>query len=57
MFTLAIGISLGYLVAAVAPNMDVANAALSASVTILLFFGGQLAVLGSIPNYWSWVPR
>jgi hypothetical protein len=57
MFTLAIGISLGYLVAAVAPNMDVANAALPAVVTILLFFGGQLAVLESIPDYWSWVPR
>jgi hypothetical protein len=57
LFTLANGVTLGYLVAAISPNLDVANAALPALVTVMLFFAGQLAVLDSIPNYWSWVPR
>jgi hypothetical protein len=54
MFTLAIGISLGYLVAAVAPNLDFCNIALPSFVTINLFFAGQLAVLDKIPKYWRW---
>ena len=40
--TTATGIALGYLISSAAPNMDVANAALPAYVTTLLFFVGLL---------------
>jgi hypothetical protein len=52
--TLINGIALAYLVAALSPNMDVANAALPAYVVTLLFFAGQLITFGVMPNYWSW---
>lgn len=37
--TFSIGIVLGYFIAAISPNMDVANAALPAYVVTLMFFG------------------
>lgn len=40
--TLCVGITLAYSVAAMSPNMDVANAALPVYVTTLLYFGGFL---------------
>ena len=48
------GITLAYLIGAVSPNMDVANAALPAYVTILLFFCGLLVLDNKMPNYWAW---
>lgn len=41
-------------VAALSPNMDVANAALPLYVTMLLFFGGQLIRFVDMPVYWRW---
>ncbi|CAK0787534.1 hypothetical protein CVIRNUC_010754 [Coccomyxa viridis] len=52
--TLANGIVLAYTVAAISPNMDVANAALPAYVVTLLFFAGFLLRYPNIPNYWKW---
>jgi len=52
--TLAIGIVLSYLVAALSPTMEVANAALPTYVTALLFFAGFLIRFNDIPNYWRW---
>ena len=49
-----IGIVLAYFVAAVSPNMDVANAVLPVYVTINLFFGGFLFDFNTIPRYWKW---
>ena len=46
---------LAYFIAAVSPNMDVANAALPAYVTSLLFFVGLLLRIQDQPNYWKWV--
>ncbi|PRW20409.1 P-loop containing nucleoside triphosphate hydrolase [Chlorella sorokiniana] len=45
---------LAYTVAALSPNMDVANAALPAYVVTLLFFSGFLIRFEKIPNYWKW---
>lgn len=55
--TLATGIAVGYLMAALSPNMDVANAALPAYVTTLLFFAGQLCTYDAMPAYWGWYSR
>lgn len=52
--TLSTGIVLAYTVAALSPNMDVANAALPAYVVTLLFFAGFLIRFDKIPNYWKW---
>ncbi|EFN50715.1 hypothetical protein CHLNCDRAFT_142571 [Chlorella variabilis] len=52
--TLATGIVLAYTIAALSPNMDVANAALPTYVTALLFFAGCLIRWEDIPNYWKW---
>ncbi|KAI3436016.1 hypothetical protein D9Q98_002073 [Chlorella vulgaris] len=52
--TLATGIVLAYTVAAISPNMDVANAALPTYVVTLLFFAGCLIRWDDIPNYWRW---
>jgi ATP-binding cassette subfamily G (WHITE) protein 2 len=41
-------------IAGLAPNMDVANAALPLYVTMLLFFGGQLIRFADMPSYWYW---
>ena len=46
---------LAYLIAALSPNMDSANAALPACVTALLFFSGYLIVWPQIPKYWIWL--
>lgn len=46
--------ALGYFIAAVSPNMDVANAALPAYVTVLLFFVGLLLRPQDQPRYWHW---
>lgn len=52
--TLSIGIVLAYLVAALSPSMEIANAALPAYVVTLLFFAGFLIRFKDIPNYWRW---
>jgi ATP-binding cassette, subfamily G (WHITE), member 2 len=52
--TMCNGIVLAYLVAALSPNMDVANAALPAYVVTLLFFAGQLITYSSMPPWWYW---
>lgn len=54
MATLATGIMLAYTVAAVSPNMDVANAALPTIVTIWLFFIGYIIRVVDTPLYWRW---
>jgi len=48
------GICLAYLVAAVAPNMEAANALLPTYVTTCLYFGGLLIVFDKIPAGWQW---
>jgi hypothetical protein len=45
---------LAYFVAAVSPNMDVANAALPTYVAILLYFGGFMITFDKIPPWWKW---
>ena len=45
---------LAYAIAAVSPTMDIANAALPAYVTSLLFFVGLLLRVQDQPNYWKW---
>lgn len=45
---------LAYFIAALSPNMDVANAALPTYVVSLLFFSGFLIRYDDIPNYWKW---
>ncbi|PSC74385.1 P-loop containing nucleoside triphosphate hydrolase isoform B [Micractinium conductrix] len=52
--TLSTGIVLAYFIAALSPNMDVANAALPTYVVTLLFFAGFLLRFDDIPNYWKW---
>jgi hypothetical protein len=52
--TTMIGIVLAYVVAAVAPNMEAANAMLPAYVTICMFFGGLFIVFDKIPVGWKW---
>eukprot|EP00877_Chromochloris_zofingiensis_P004326 jgi/Chrzof1/13895/Cz08g16130.t1 len=51
---LCTGIVLAYFVAALSPNMDVANAALPTYVTSLLFFGGFLFTFDKMPVWWKW---
>ena len=43
---------LAYLIAALSPNMDVANGALPAYVIVLLFFIGLLIRPQDQPRYW-----
>lgn len=45
---------LAYTVAALSPNMDVANALLPTYVSTLLFFGGFLFTFDAIPPWWKW---
>lgn len=52
--TLCTGIVLAYVIATIAPNMDVANAALPTYVVTLLFFGGFLFRFEDMPEYWKW---
>jgi len=55
--TLSCGIVLAYFVAALSPNMDVANAALPTYVVTLLFFAGFLFRFDDIPDYWFWYSK
>lgn len=48
---------LAYAIAAVSPTMDIANAALPAYVTSLLFFVGLLLRVQDQPAYWKWCAR
>jgi len=48
------GITLAYLIASLAPNVDTANAALPAYVVTLLFFTGFLIRSDDIPTGWKW---
>lgn len=52
--TLSTGIVLAYFIAALSPNMDVANALLPTYVVTLLFFGGFLMQFDKMPDYWYW---
>ncbi|KAK9804705.1 hypothetical protein WJX72_000974 [[Myrmecia] bisecta] len=52
--TTIIGIALAYFIAALAPNMDAANAAVPAYVVTLLFFVGMLIRQDDMPSYWGW---
>lgn len=45
---------LAYFIAALSPNMDVANAALPTYVAGLLFFCGFLIRFDDMPAYWEW---
>ena len=45
---------LAYFIAAISPNMDVANAALPTYVVTLLFFVGLLIRSADQPRYWHW---
>lgn len=54
LLTLFIGISLAYTIGSLAPNIDVANAALPAYVVTLLFFAGFLITRKQIPRGWKW---
>lgn len=52
--TTMLGIVLAYAVAAVAPNMEAANALLPTYVTICMYFGGFLLLFDKIPVGWQW---
>ena len=45
---------LAYFIAALSPNLDVANAALPTYVVTLLFFVGLLIRGSQQPGYWHW---
>jgi ATP-binding cassette, subfamily G (WHITE), member 2 len=49
--TLATGIMVAYFIAAVSPNIDVANAALPCYITTLIFFSGLLIRWSQIPDW------
>lgn len=46
--------ALAYFVAAMSPNLDVANAMVPALVITMLYFVGCLMRLQDIPKYWVW---
>ena len=48
------GICLAYAVAAIAPNMDAANAMLPTYVTTCMYFGGLFLLFDEIPIGWYW---
>mmetsp|Transcript_15167 Transcript_15167/g.39028 ORF Transcript_15167/g.39028 Transcript_15167/m.39028 type:complete len:620 (-) Transcript_15167:218-2077(-) len=52
--TAMVGICLAYLVAAIAPNMEAANALLPTYVTTCMYFGGLFLVFDKIPDGWYW---
>ena len=54
LFPLLLAAVLAYFVAALSPNMDVANAALPVYVSTLLFFGGFLFTFDKMPPWWKW---
>ena len=55
LLTTAVGIALGYFVAAVSPTLDVANAALPCFVVIMLFFSGNLMLHHDMPRWLAWI--
>jgi ABC-type multidrug transport system ATPase subunit len=52
--TTMLGIVLAYAVAAVAPNMEAANALLPTYVTVCMYFGGFFLLFEKIPDGWQW---
>lgn len=54
--TLANGVVLAYLISALSPNMEAANAILPTYVVTLLFFAGFLIRPADTPDYWKWYP-
>ena len=52
--TLANGVVLAYLISALSPNMEAANAILPTYVVTLLFFAGFLIRPADTPDYWKW---
>lgn len=54
LLTMCVGIALAYFVAALSPNIDVANAALPAFITASLFFTGNLIRYVDIPAWMRW---
>jgi len=52
--TSMVGIALAYAVAAIAPNMEAANALLPTYVTTCMYFGGLFLVFDKIPDGWYW---
>ncbi len=54
--TLANGVVLAYLISALSPNMEAANAILPTYVVTLLFFAGFLIRPADTPSYWKWYP-
>jgi ATP-binding cassette subfamily G (WHITE) protein 2 len=48
------GICLAYAIAAVAPNMEAANALLPTYVTTCMYFGGLFIIYSKIPAGWYW---
>lgn len=52
--TTMLGIVLAYAVAAVAPNMEAANALLPTYVTVCMYFGGFFLLFEKIPTGWQW---
>lgn len=52
--SLSNGIVLAYFIAAISPNLDVANALLPTYVVTLLFFGGFLFRFHEMPPWWKW---
>jgi len=52
--TTMVGIVLAYAVAAVAPNMEAANALLPTYVTTCMYFGGLFILFDKIPTGWKW---
>lgn len=53
-FTLGNGVILAYLISALSPNMEAANALLPTYVVTLLFFAGFLIKPTDTPVYWKW---
>jgi ATP-binding cassette subfamily G (WHITE) protein 2 len=53
-FTLGNGVILAYLISALSPNMEAANALLPTYVVTLLFFTGFLIRPADTPDYWKW---
>lgn len=55
LLVLYIGVALAYFIAAISPNMDVANALLPVYVTTQLFFGGFILDFRVMPSYLKWL--
>lgn len=51
------GLGIAYCIAAIAPNLDAANAMLPAYASTLVLFSGFMIRLDDIPKYYSWYTR